>query len=92
MPQPNSPRIVGAFLFVRYDEGQLLHMEAAMLDRTKKVIPLATWSIERRGRYWHIIKPAFFTDPEVIKGPFSTLLSACLSIGRELYKEAGRHT
>ena len=65
-----------------------LHMEAAMLDRTRKVIQLSTWVLEKRGRYWHIINPAFFTNPEVTKGPYSTLLSACLTIGRELYREA----
>lgn len=61
-----------------------------MLDRTKKVIPLSTWSLERRGPYWHITKPAFFTDPAAEKGPYSSIMSACLMIARELAREAVR--
>lgn len=59
-----------------------------MLDRTRNVIPLSTWSLERRGRYWHIVKPAFFTDPAASKGPYSSIISATLMIARELAKEA----
>ena len=61
-----------------------------MLDRTRNVVTLSTWSLERRGRYWHIVKPAFFTDPAADKGPFSSIQSACLMIARELAKEAAR--
>lgn len=61
-----------------------------MLDRTKKVIPLSTWSLERRGPYWHIIKPAFFTDSAAEKGPYTSIVSATLMIARELAKEAAR--
>lgn len=59
-----------------------------MLDKTKQVIALPMWSIEKRGRYWHIVKPAFFTDPMIDKGPYSSIASACLMIARELVKEA----
>jgi len=55
---------------------------------TKNVVPLSTWSLERRGRYWHITKPAFFTDPAASKGPYSSIVSATLMIARELAKEA----
>jgi len=61
-----------------------------MLDKTKQVIALPMWSIEKRGRYWHIVKPAFFTEPEIDKGPFSTITSAALMIARELVKEASK--
>ena len=56
----------------------------------RRIIPLSTWSLEKRGRYWHIIKPMFFTDPAAEKGPYGSLMSACLMIARELAKEAAR--
>jgi hypothetical protein len=59
-----------------------------MLDRPKNVIPLPAWALEKRGRYWHIIKPQFFKEPGIDKGPYSTIMSACLMIARELAKEA----
>lgn len=61
-----------------------------MLDRTRKVIPLSAWALEKRGRYWYIIKPQFFLDGAAEKGPYSTIVSACLTIARELAKEAAR--
>jgi hypothetical protein len=61
-----------------------------MLDKPKPIYMLAAWSIEKRGRYWHIIKPSFFTDPEIDKGPYSSITSATLMIARELAKEATR--
>jgi hypothetical protein len=53
-----------------------------------QTIPLSTWSLEKRGRYWFITKPMFFTDPAATKGPYSSIVSACLMIARELTKEA----
>ena len=61
-----------------------------MLDRTRKLIVLPTWSLEKRGRYWHIVRPQFFQEKGAEKGPYSSILSACLTIGRELAKEAAR--
>lgn len=59
-----------------------------MLDRTRTVISLSTWGLEKRGRYWHIVKPQFFREQGATKGPYSSIMSACLSIARELAKEA----
>ena len=51
-------------------------------------IPLSTWYLEKRGRWWHIVRPGFFTvTPRLEKGPYSTLMSACLMIARELVRE-----
>ena len=63
-----------------------------MLARPKQIITLSVWSLERRGKYWHIVKPQFFTEPAIEKGPYSTVMSACLMIARELVKEATRKT
>ena len=52
-------------------------------------IALSTWYLEKRGRWWHIVRPGFFTlDPPLERGPYSTLMSACLMIARELVREA----
>ena len=59
-----------------------------MLDRTRQVIALPAWSIEKRGRYWHIVKPSFFKESGIHKGPYSSITSACLMIARELAREA----
>ena len=59
-----------------------------MLDRTRKVVALSNWSIEKRGRYWYIHRPQFFTEPAKERGPYGSALSAGLMIGRELAKEA----
>lgn len=55
---------------------------------SRHVVPLSTWNLERRGRWWHIVRPGFFTDPRIEKGPFGSLTSACLMIARELAREA----
>jgi hypothetical protein len=62
-----------------------------MLDKSRHVISFPAWSIEKRGRYWHIVKPSFFKEPEIDKGPYSTVMSACLMIAKELVKEAIKH-
>lgn len=62
-----------------------------MLDRTRKTVTLSTWSLEKRGRYWYASKPQFFQEQGAERGPFSSILSACLTIGKELAKEATRH-
>jgi len=52
-------------------------------------IPLSTWHLEKRGRYWHIVRPQFFTMVEGReRGPYSSIMSACLMIARELVREA----
>ena len=58
-----------------------------MLD-SPRVIALPAWSIQKRGRYWYIIKPSFFTEQEILRGPYSSVTSACLMIARELAREA----
>jgi len=59
-----------------------------MLDRTRNVIQLSTWALERRGRYWYITKPQFFQEGAREKGPYSSITSAVLTIAREHIKEA----
>jgi hypothetical protein len=60
-----------------------------MLDRTKQVYSLSTWSIEKRKKGWYAYKTPFFRDPATDeKGPYSSIMSACLMIARELAREA----
>ena len=59
-----------------------------MPDCTRNVIPLLTWALEKRGRWWHIVKPPFFQQAGASKGLYSSIVSACLMIARELAKEA----
>ena len=52
-------------------------------------IPLSTWHLEKRGRYWHIVRPGFFTlTSHRERGPYGSVTSACLMIARELVREA----
>lgn len=52
-------------------------------------VPLSTWHLERRGRYWHIVRPQFFTLTKAKeRGPYGSITSACLMIARELIREA----
>lgn len=62
-----------------------------MLDRTKNVIPLSTWALEKRGRYWYAVKPQFFQEGAKQRGPYSSIVSAALMIAREHIKEAQKH-
>jgi hypothetical protein len=59
-----------------------------MLDKTRNVIALPTYNIEKRGKYWYFWKQPFFCFEAEPKGPYTTLRSVCLMIGVELFKEA----
>ncbi len=59
-----------------------------MLAHSKQTYMLATWSIEKRRNGWYIFKAPFFEDERPSKGPYSSIMSACLMIGRELAQEA----
>lgn len=61
-----------------------------MLDRTKHVIPLSTWHLEKRGRWFYIVRQQFFHQEGREKGPYSNIVSACLMIAREHIKETQR--
>jgi hypothetical protein len=61
-----------------------------MLDTAKNVYMLSTWSIEKRKNGWFIYRTPFFDDAHHPKGPYSTIMSACLMIARELAREAVR--
>ena len=53
-----------------------------MLDRTKHIISLSTWHIEKRGKRYFIVKPQFFREPGNEFGPYGSAISACLCVGR----------
>jgi hypothetical protein len=57
------------------------------------VYSLSTWSIEKRKKGWYAYKTPFFSNPtKEEKGPYSSIMSACLMIARELAREAvARH-
>jgi hypothetical protein len=64
-----------------------------MLDRTRKARPtsyaLTAWNIEKREKGWFIYRTPFFSDPRATeRGPYSSIMSACLMIARELAREA----
>ena len=61
-----------------------------MLDKTRNVIALPTYNIEKKGKFWFYWKTPFFTFEEEHKGPYSSLPSVCLIIARELLNEALR--
>ena len=61
-----------------------------MLDTSKNVYMLSTWSIERRRNGWFIYPTPFFSDTNQPKGPYSSIMSACLMIARELAREVVR--
>jgi len=55
----------------------------------RQVIALSTWHLEKRGRWYHIVRPGFFTlTKQKERGPYSSVMSACLMIARELVREA----
>ena len=62
-----------------------------MLDtaRSRRIV-LPTYSLEKRKGGWYILTPTFFSEPTEARGPYSTIISACLMIARELAREAVR--
>jgi hypothetical protein len=62
-----------------------------MLDTARgNRITLPTYSLEKRKDGWYFSAPTFFSAPSDPKGPYSSIMSACLMIARELAREAVR--
>lgn len=62
-----------------------------MLDTPRSNrITLPTYSLEKRKDGWYFFAPTFFSEPSAPKGPYGSIMSACLMIARELAREAVR--
>ena len=61
-----------------------------MLDRTKLVYQLSTYSIEKRRDGLYFFKSPFFEDEKKPRRPYSFIGSASKMIAHELAKEAVR--
>jgi hypothetical protein len=60
-----------------------------MLDTARRNrIALPTYSLEKRKDGWYFFVPTFFSEPGNPKGPYSTIMSACLMIARDLARVA----
>jgi hypothetical protein len=57
-----------------------------MLDKTRNVISLPAYNVERRGIYWYYWRAPFFSS-ESPKGPYGSAMSVCMMIARELVQE-----
>jgi hypothetical protein len=55
-----------------------------MLDNRKRIYALQSWTVEKRATGWFIRR----TDhDESWRGPYSSAMSACLTIARHLKRE-----
>ncbi len=62
-----------------------------MLDKTRSnSIMLSTYNLERRKDGWYFWKAPFFTAEAERKGPYGSIMSACMMIARELAREAAQ--
>jgi hypothetical protein len=61
-----------------------------MLDKTRNVISLSAYNVERRGEYWYYWRAPFFSK-EHPKGPYGSAMSVCMMIARELVQEITAH-
>jgi hypothetical protein len=61
-----------------------------MLDRTRNVISLPAYNVEKRGAYWYYWRAPFFSQ-ENPKGPYGSAMSVCMMIARELVQEVTGH-
>jgi hypothetical protein len=50
---------------------------------------LSQWTVEQRGSYWYYGDP-YRDEKAKFKGPYSSLASVTLMLGRELLKEVQR--
>ena len=62
-----------------------------MLDKARSnSIMLSTYNIEKRKDGWYFWKVPFFTAEANPKGPYSSIISVCMMIARELAREAAQ--
>jgi hypothetical protein len=61
-----------------------------MLDKTRNVISLPSYNVEKRGSYWYYWRAPFFSK-ESPKGPYGSAMSVCMMIARELVLEVTSH-
>jgi hypothetical protein len=62
-----------------------------MLDKVRRnSIMLSTYNLEKRKDGWYFWKAPFFTAEAKPKGPYSSIMSACIMIARELAREAAK--
>ena len=58
-----------------------------MLQNAKRIYALQGWTVERRTKGWYFSRTYGQSEP---KGPYSTPISVCLMVARELLKELKR--
>jgi hypothetical protein len=62
-----------------------------MLDKARSnSIMLPTYNLEKRKDGWYFWRAPFFTAEAEPKGPYSSIMSACMMIARELAREAAQ--
>ena len=62
-----------------------------MLDKARSnSIMLSTYNLEKRKDGWYFWRAPFFTAEAEPKGPYSSSMSACMMISRELAREAAQ--
>ena len=62
-----------------------------MFDKAhRNSIMLSTYNIEKRKDGWYFWKAPFFTAEADPRGPYGSMMSACMMIARELAREAAQ--
>jgi hypothetical protein len=62
-----------------------------MLDKTRgSSITLSTYNLEKRKNGWYFWKAPFFTAEADPKGPYGSIMSACMMIAREMARDAAQ--
>lgn len=58
-----------------------------MLQNAKRTYALEGWTVEKRAKGWYLYRTYAESKP---KGPYSSPVSVCLMVARELLKELRR--
>lgn len=62
-----------------------------MLNKVRgNSIMLSTYNLEKGKDGWYFWKAPFFTAEPKPKGPYGSIMSACMMIARELAREAAQ--
>ena len=58
-----------------------------MLQNAKRIYALQGWTVEKRAKGWYLFRTYGESQP---RGPYSSSISVCLMVARELLKELKR--
>jgi hypothetical protein len=62
-----------------------------MRDKARRnAIMLPTYNLEKRKDGWYFWRAPFFTAEAQPKGPYGSIMSACMMIARELAREVAQ--